>query len=149
MTNQWYLGKRYDLGKGRLLDEPVFYDPDDLTTHAFVVGMTGSGKTGLAITLLEEAALSGIPALLIDPKGDLTNIALHFPHLRPEDFAPWISAEEARREGKTMEQKARESGRHHHLHPRVRRGRARVHSGLPGRAQDSLGRKSGSSAGTH
>ena len=109
MTNQWYLGKRYDLDKGRLLDEPVFYDPDDLTTHAFIVGMTGSGKTGLAITLLEEAALSGIPALLIDPKGDLTNIALHFPHLRPEDFAPWISPEEARREGKTVEQKARET----------------------------------------
>ena len=109
MTNQWYLGKRYDLGKGRLLDEPVFYDPDDLTTHAFIVGMTGSGKTGLAITLLEEAALSGIPALLIDPKGDLTNIALHFPLLHPEDFAPWISPEEARREGKTVEQKARET----------------------------------------
>ncbi len=104
----WFLGRRYDLQAERLLKEPVFYDPDDLTTHAFIVGMTGSGKTGLAITLLEEAALGGTPALLIDPKGDLTNIGLHFPELRPEDFQPWISPEEARREGKTVEQKAAE-----------------------------------------
>ncbi len=106
--SKWFLGKRYDLDAGRLLEEPVYYDPDDLTTHAFIVGMTGSGKTGLAITLMEEAALSGIPALYIDPKGDLTNIGLHFPQLRPEDFAPWISPEEARREGKTVEEKAAE-----------------------------------------
>ncbi len=108
MAAKWFLGKRYDLAAGEMLDEPVFYDPDDLTTHAFIVGMTGSGKTGLAITLLEEAALAGIPALLIDPKGDLTNIGLHFPELRPEDFAPWVSPDEARREGKTVEQKAAE-----------------------------------------
>ncbi len=106
--SQWFLGKRYDLHAGRLLDEAVFYDPDDLTTHAFIVGMTGSGKTGLAITLLEEAALTRIPALLIDPKGDLTNVGLHFPELRPEDFAPWVSPDEARREGKTIEEKAAE-----------------------------------------
>ena len=104
----WFLGKRYDLDKGQILDQPVFYDPDDLTTHAFIVGMTGSGKTGLAITLLEEAALGQVPALLIDPKGDLTNIGLHFPDLRAEDFAPWVSADEARREGKTVAQKAAE-----------------------------------------
>ncbi|NPA26588.1 MAG: DUF87 domain-containing protein [Chloroflexi bacterium] len=108
MASKWYLGKRYDLDAGKLLDEIVYYDPDDLTTHAFIVGMTGSGKTGLAITLLEEAALTQIPALLIDPKGDLTNVGLHFPELRPEDFAPWVSPEEARREGKTVEQKAKE-----------------------------------------
>ncbi len=106
--SKWFLGKRYDLAAGQMLDEPVLYDPDDLTTHAFIVGMTGSGKTGLAITLLEEAALGQVPALLIDPKGDVTNIGLHFPDLRPEDFAPWVSPEEARREGKTVEQKARE-----------------------------------------
>ena len=108
MASKWFLGKRYNLTQNRILEEQVLYDPDDLTTHAFIVGMTGSGKTGLAITLLEEAALSGIPALLIDPKGDLTNIGLHFPELRPEDFLPWISPEEARREGKTVEQKAEE-----------------------------------------
>ncbi len=102
----WFLGKRYDLRQGALLDEVVEYDPDDLTTHAFIVGMTGSGKTGLAITLMEEAALTGIPALYIDPKGDLTNIGLHFPDLRPEDFEPWISADEARREGTTVAAKA-------------------------------------------
>ncbi len=107
-AQKWFLGKRYDLDAGQLLDQPVWYDPDDLTTHAFIVGMTGSGKTGLAITLLEEAALGQVPALLIDPKGDLTNIGLHFPELRPEDFAPWVSPDEARREGKTVEQKARE-----------------------------------------
>ena len=106
---KWFLGKRYDLDAGRMLDELVYYDPDDLTTHAFIVGMTGSGKTGLAITLMEEAALTGIPALYIDPKGDLTNIGLHFPELRPEDFQPWISPEEARREGKTVEEKAAET----------------------------------------
>ncbi len=107
-THKWYLGKRYTLDKGAILDDVVTYDPDDLTTHAFIVGMTGSGKTGLAITLMEEAALSRIPALYIDPKGDLTNIGLHFPDLRPEDFAPWISPDEARREGKSVEQKAAE-----------------------------------------
>ena len=62
------------------------YDPDDLTTHAVVVGMTGSGKTGLCIDLLEEAALNNIPALMIDPKGDITNTLLHFPDLLPADF---------------------------------------------------------------
>ena len=105
----WYLGKHYDLETGRIVDQPVLYDPDDLTTHAFIVGMTGSGKTGLAITLMEEAALAGIPALYIDPKGDLTNIGLHFPRLSPEDFRPWISPEEARREGKSVDEKAAET----------------------------------------
>ncbi len=99
---KFYLGNIYDLEAGKVTDQPVLYDPDDLTTHAFVVGMTGSGKTGLCIDLLEEAALQGIPALLIDPKGDITNALLHFPELRPEDFAPWINPDEARREGKTV-----------------------------------------------
>ncbi|HFC08626.1 MAG TPA: DUF87 domain-containing protein [Chloroflexi bacterium] len=99
---KFYLGNLYDLKAGKVTDQPVLYDPDDLTTHAFVVGMTGSGKTGLCIDLLEEAALQGIPALLIDPKGDITNALLHFPELRPEDFAPWINPDEARRAGKSV-----------------------------------------------
>ena len=82
------------------------YDPDDLTTHAVCVGMTGSGKTGLCIDLLEEAALQGIPAIMIDPKGDITNALLHFPLLRPEDFQPWVNPDQARREDKTIEQAA-------------------------------------------
>jgi hypothetical protein len=61
--------------------------------------MTGSGKTGLCIGLLEEAALDGIPALVIDPKGDLANLLLTFPELRPQDFEPWVNADEARNAG--------------------------------------------------
>ena len=82
---------------------PFLYDSPDLTTHAVCVGMTGSGKTGLGIALLEEAAIDGIPAIVIDPKGDLTNLALQFPDLAPEDFRPWISADEAARQGLTPE----------------------------------------------
>lgn len=105
MTDQpgFYLGKKYDGEKGKLLDDQIFYDPADLTTHGFVTGMTGSGKTGLCVGLLEEAALEGIPAIMIDPKGDLTNLLLHFPELRPADFTPWIDPEEARRAQTTVE----------------------------------------------
>lgn len=88
---------------------PFFYDPDDLTTHAVVVGMTGSGKTGLCIDLLEEAALNDIPALMIDPKGDITNALLHFPELLPEDFKPWINPDTARRDKKTLDEAAEET----------------------------------------
>ena len=104
---KFYIGRAYDL-KTQALQEPVLYDPDDLTTHGVVVGMTGSGKTGLCIDILEEAALRGIPALLVDPKGDLTNLLLHFPNLAPEDFLPWVDADQARREGKSVEQLATE-----------------------------------------
>jgi hypothetical protein len=96
-------GKFY-LGKISGADEPLLYEPDDLTTHAVVVGMTGSGKTGLCIDLLEEAALNNLPALMVDPKGDITNTLLHFPNLLPEDFKPWINPDNARREGKTVDQ---------------------------------------------
>ena len=82
----FYLGKEYDLKKGKLLNELVMYDARDLTTHAVCVGMTGSGKTGLCLCLLEEAAIDHVPAIIIDPKGDMTNLLLTFPELRPEDF---------------------------------------------------------------
>lgn len=82
---------------------PLLYDSKDLTTHAVIVGMTGSGKTGLGVVLLEEAAIDGIPAIVIDPKGDMPNLALRFPELRGEDFAPWVEAGEAARAGKSPE----------------------------------------------
>src|SRR5687767_11765687 len=97
----FYLGRRHDAATGTTLDEPHLYDSRDLVTHAVCVGMTGSGKTGLCIGLLEEAAIDGIPAILIDPKGDLANLALTFPDLRPEDFQPWINEDDARRKGMT------------------------------------------------
>lgn len=95
----FYLGREYDLAAGERLDAPLMYDARDLTTHAVCVGMTGSGKTGLCIDLLEEAALDGVPALIIDPKGDIANLLLTFPELRPDDFAPWIDPDDARRKG--------------------------------------------------
>ncbi|HJQ94620.1 MAG TPA: DUF87 domain-containing protein, partial [Acidimicrobiia bacterium] len=82
------------------------YQSSELTTHGVIVGMTGSGKTGLAIDLLEEALLSGIPALIIDPKGDMTNLLLNFPDLAPADFRPWVDESIARRENVTPEQLA-------------------------------------------
>ena len=98
-------GKFY-IGRDVKSQENIFYDPDDLTTHAVVVGMTGSGKTGLCIDILEEAALQNIPALMIDPKGDITNTLLHFPQLLPADFKPWVNPDEARKDGKTLDQSA-------------------------------------------
>jgi len=103
MSSSFYLGRVFDPNTGKLTKDQVLYDPADLTTHAVVTGMTGSGKTGLCIGLLEEAALEKIPALIIDPKGDLTNLLLHFPELLPSDFKPWLDAEMVRRQGKTIE----------------------------------------------
>lgn len=100
----FYFGKEYDVKKGKLLDQLVMYDARDLTTHAVCVGMTGSGKTGLCICLLEEAAIDHVPAIIIDPKGDMTNLLLTFPELRPEDFRPWINVDDARRKGLTEDQ---------------------------------------------
>jgi hypothetical protein len=97
---------KFYLGRTTNDNQPLLYDPRDLTTHGVVVGMTGSGKTGLCIDLLEEAALQNIPALMIDPKGDITNVLLHFPDLLPSDFQPWVNPDEARRAGKTLEQVA-------------------------------------------
>ena len=100
----FYLGAVYDLESGKRTETPVSYDARDLVTHAVCVGMTGSGKTGLCIGLLEEAAIDKVPAILIDPKGDITNLLLQFPELRPEDFQPWINADDARRKDKTVEE---------------------------------------------
>ena len=95
----FYLGKEYDLGAKQRTGEFLLYDSKDLVTHAVIVGMTGSGKTGLGVGLLEEAAIDGIPALIVDPKGDLSNLMLQFPELRPADFEPWVNADDARRAG--------------------------------------------------
>ncbi len=108
-SDRFYLGRGYDPEKEEITGEALHYDPEDLTTHAVALGMTGSGKTGLCIDLLEEAALQGIPALMIDPKGDMTNTLLHFPALRPEDFTPWVDPDQARREGKSLQEAGEEA----------------------------------------
>jgi hypothetical protein len=95
----FYLGREFDLGTKKLQDNLLLYDARDLVTHAVAVGMTGSGKTGLCIDLIEEAAIDGVPAILIDPKGDLANLLLTFPQLRGEDFLPWVNEEDAARKG--------------------------------------------------
>ncbi len=99
----FYLGREYDLDAESLRDDLVLYDSKDLTTHAVCVGMTGSGKTGLCVDLLEEAAIDGVPALVIDPKGDLANLLLTFPDLAPADFRPWVNEDDARRRGLTAD----------------------------------------------
>lgn len=96
---QFYLGRPYDLEKKQSKPGLLLYDSKDLVTHAVCVGMTGSGKTGLCIGLLEEAAIDGIPAIIIDPKGDLSNLLLTFPKLTGESFLPWINEEEGRKKG--------------------------------------------------
>jgi len=108
-NGKFYLGRIHDPATGTTGDKPLLYDHNDLTTHAVVVGMTGSGKTGLCLDMLEEAALNDIPALMIDPKGDITNALLHFPDLLPSDFQPWINPDDAHRDGKTVEEKAEET----------------------------------------
>lgn len=108
----FYLGRRHDSETGKTSSVPLLYDAKDLVTHAVVLGMTGSGKTGLSISLLEEAAIDGIPALIIDPKGDLGNLMLNFPDLRPEDFRPWVQADDAARQGLTVDElAAKEAGK--------------------------------------
>jgi hypothetical protein len=102
----FYLGREYDAERGADRPDLLLYDSRDLTTHAVCVGMTGSGKTGLCLSLLEEAAIDGVPAIAIDPKGDLGNLLLSFPSLRPEDFAPWIDASAAARQGISAEDAA-------------------------------------------
>lgn len=93
----FYLGSIFDLKADAVVGPQIHYDARDLTTHAVCVGMTGSGKTGLCVDLLEEAALDRIPAIVIDPKGDMGNLLLHFPGLQPVDFRPWVNEDDARR----------------------------------------------------
>jgi len=100
--SKFYLGRIFDAKSDEITDEEMLYKPSHLTTHGMVTGMTGSGKTGMCVGLLEEAALQGIPAIVIDPKGDLTNLLLHFPDLLPDDFEPWLDPDEARRNGVDM-----------------------------------------------
>ncbi len=95
----FYLGREYDAASRKTTDTPILYDAKDLTTHAVCVGMTGSGKTGLCVALLEEAAIDGIPSIVIDPKGDLSNLLLTFPRLDAASFRPWINDDAARQAG--------------------------------------------------
>jgi hypothetical protein len=104
----FYLGRPYDWQQKKAQDGVLLYDSKDLVTHAVCVGMTGSGKTGLCLALIEEAAIDGIPAILIDPKGDLTNLLLTFPALRPEDFRPWVNEDDARRKNLSPDDYARQ-----------------------------------------
>ena len=98
----FYLGREYDPQSQALGDE-LLYDSRDLTTHAVCIGMTGSGKTGLCLSLLEEAAIDGVPAIAIDPKGDIGNLLLTFPDLKAADFQPWVDTGEASRKGQSVE----------------------------------------------
>jgi hypothetical protein len=100
----FYLGRVQDLAAGKRTDELVLYDSRDLTTHAVIIGMTGSGKTGLGIGMIEEAAMDRIPVIAIDPKGDLGDLLLTFPKLKPADFEPWVSLQDAQAQGLTQQQ---------------------------------------------
>jgi len=98
----FYLGRRFNAETKQPTSELVLYDSKDLVTHALCVGMTGSGKTGLGIAVIEEAAIDSVPVIVIDPKGDLTNLALTFPSLSADDFRPWVNEDDARRAGKDV-----------------------------------------------
>ena len=100
----FYVGKQYDLAARTRQEELILYDSKDLTTHAVIIGMTGSGKTGLGIGIIEEALIDNIPVIAIDPKGDLPNLLLTFPELNAEDFRPWVNEQEAVKKGLTADQ---------------------------------------------
>ena len=95
----FYLGRPYDLESKGMAEQLVLYDSKDLVTHGVVLGMTGSGKTGLCLALLEEAAMDHIPAIIIDPKGDIANLLLAFPGMSAEEFTPWINEDDAAKKG--------------------------------------------------
>ena len=98
----FYLGREYD-PQSKAPGDELLYDSRDLTTHAVCIGMTGSGKTGLCLSMLEEAAIDGVPAIAIDPKGDIGNLLLTFPDLKAADFQPWVDTGEASRKGQSVE----------------------------------------------
>ena len=104
----FYLGRPYDLKKNQPKEGLLLYDSKDLVTHAVCVGMTGSDKTGLCIALVEEAAIDGIPSIVIDPKGDLSNLLLTFPDLKTDDFVPWLNSEDAQKKGLSVQDFAKE-----------------------------------------
>ena len=106
----FYLGRPYDSAAKKPLEGAILYKSRDLTTHAVCVGMTGSGKTGLCVGLLEEAAMDGIPALIIDPKGDMPNLMLTFPELRADNFLPWVNGRVCQRTGCTVDKGTRAMG---------------------------------------
>ena len=169
----FYLGRAIDPAVEEDRPAPLLYDSKDLVTHAVCVGMTGSGKTGLCLALLEEAAIDGIPAIVIDPKGDLANLLLTFPQLRGEDFLPWINADEAAKKGLSPEDFAQQqaemwkkgladwdqTGRAHpaparrrrfrHLHARLERRAAGVDPALLRGAGARGARRRRAAAGTH
>lgn len=107
----FYLGELLDADTKERTGTPLLYKSSALTTHAVIVGMTGSGKTGLGIGMIEEAAIDRIPVLAIDPKGDLPNLALTFPEFQAEDFAPWIDPHIAEQKGLTVEEFATREAR--------------------------------------
>lgn len=94
------------LGKNAKDDSLSLYKSKHLTTHAAIIGMTGLGKTGLGIWLIEEAAIDNIPSIVIDPKGDIGNLCLAFAQMRPEDYLPWVDESEALNKGKTLQEMA-------------------------------------------
>lgn len=102
----FYLGKHYDIEAQKVEEDLLLYDSKDLVTHGAVLGMTGSGKTGLCLSIIEEAAMDNIPALIIDPKGDIPNLLLTFPGLAPKDFQPWVNEDDARKKGVSVEEYA-------------------------------------------
>lgn len=99
-----YLGRELDLDSGAPSDVPFLYKNKSLTTHGVIIGMTGSGKTGLGVGLIEEAIMDNVPSIVIDPKGDMGNLLLTFPQNRPEDFAPWVDPAEAARKEMSVEE---------------------------------------------
>jgi hypothetical protein len=102
----FYIGKGVDETTLKVTDDLVLYDSKDLTTHAVIIGMTGSGKTGLGIGMIEEAAMDNIPVIAIDPKGDLGNLMLTFPRFAPESFLPWVNQRAATDQGQTVHEYA-------------------------------------------
>ena len=100
-----YVGKEFNAADKSLGDK-FLLDSSDLTTHGIVIGMTGSGKTGFSIGIIEELLKSKVPVIVVDPKGDMGNLALAFDRLAPEQFEPWVDKDEAAREGKTTAEMA-------------------------------------------